>query len=255
MRTRDLVEFGPQVVFRHPLVRSVVYQSTPLSQQRRIHRALAAAGDAGQHPDRVAWHLGMAARGLDDAVAARLEQAAERARECGGTRPRRRSRPVRLSCQWTSACAPRGCSQQPKRSSPPAHSIGRRAAGSGPGGSHHPGPATAVPPCRRPARWRPLGPDPPTKQLTADLLTCSSGEACLLPSHLEAGHGRADRGLRRHQLYPATPASPSRWPWDSDAASLTYLSSVARRTPPDAKSLSRPVPRRSLSAAREFSRR
>ena len=58
MRTRDLVEFGPQVVFRHPLVRSVVYQSTPLSQQRRIHRALAAAGDAGQHPDRVTWHFG-----------------------------------------------------------------------------------------------------------------------------------------------------------------------------------------------------
>jgi len=62
-----------------PLVRSVVYHSTPVSQQRRIHRALAAAGDAGQHPDRVAWHLGMAARGPDDAVAARLEQAAERA--------------------------------------------------------------------------------------------------------------------------------------------------------------------------------
>jgi hypothetical protein len=58
MRTRDLVEFGPQVVFRRPLVRSVVYQSTPLLQQRRIHRALAAAGDAGQHPDRVAWHFG-----------------------------------------------------------------------------------------------------------------------------------------------------------------------------------------------------
>ena len=38
------------------------------------------------------------------------------------------------------------------------------------------GPATLAPrrlyyPCRRPARWRPLGPDPPTKQLTADLLT------------------------------------------------------------------------------------
>jgi len=43
MRTRDLVESGPQVVFRHPLVGSVVYHSTPLSQQRRIHRALAAA--------------------------------------------------------------------------------------------------------------------------------------------------------------------------------------------------------------------
>ena len=58
MRTRDLVVFGPQVVFRHPLVRPVACQSTPFSQQRRIHRALAAAGDAGQHPDRVAWHFG-----------------------------------------------------------------------------------------------------------------------------------------------------------------------------------------------------
>ncbi len=38
MRTRDLVEFGLQVVFRHPLVRFVVYHSTPFSQQRRIHR-------------------------------------------------------------------------------------------------------------------------------------------------------------------------------------------------------------------------
>lgn len=67
-----------------PLVGSVVYHSTPFPQQRRIHRALAAAGDAGQHPDRVAWHLGMAARGPDDAVAARLEQAAERAHVSAG---------------------------------------------------------------------------------------------------------------------------------------------------------------------------
>ena len=58
---RDLVESGPQVVLYHPLVRSVVCHSTPLPQQRRIHRALAAAGDAGQHPDRVAWPLRMAA--------------------------------------------------------------------------------------------------------------------------------------------------------------------------------------------------
>jgi len=80
----DLAEIGPQVQFRHPLIRSVAYHATPPWQRRRIHQALAAAGDADEQPDRVAWHLGMAARGPDEAVAARLEQAAGRARERGG---------------------------------------------------------------------------------------------------------------------------------------------------------------------------
>ena len=79
-----LAEIGSQVEFRHPLVRSVVYYATPLRQRRLIHRALAAAGDGGERPDRVAWHLGMAAAGPDEAVAARLEQAAGRARDRGG---------------------------------------------------------------------------------------------------------------------------------------------------------------------------
>src|SRR5258707_15113621 len=61
MRTRDLVGFGPRVVFRHSLVCSVVCHGT---QQRRIHRALADAGDAGQYPDRVAWHWGWLRAGL-----------------------------------------------------------------------------------------------------------------------------------------------------------------------------------------------
>ena len=78
-----LAEIGSQVEFRHPLVRSVAYYATPLRQRRLIHRALAAAGD-GSEPDRVAWHLGMAAAGPDDSVAARLEQAAGRARDRGG---------------------------------------------------------------------------------------------------------------------------------------------------------------------------
>ena len=43
MRTRDLVESGPQVVVPSPPGGSVVYHSTPLPQQRRTHRALAAA--------------------------------------------------------------------------------------------------------------------------------------------------------------------------------------------------------------------
>ena len=79
----DLVAFTPQVTFRHPLVCSVAYQLTPLSQRRLVHRALA---DQGEEPDRVAWHLGLAAAGPDEAVAARLEQMAERARRARGVR-------------------------------------------------------------------------------------------------------------------------------------------------------------------------
>ena len=78
-----LAEVGPRVEFRHPLVRSVVYYAAPLRQRRLIHQALAAAGD-GSEPDRVAWHLGMAAAGPDEAVAARLEQAAGQVRDRGG---------------------------------------------------------------------------------------------------------------------------------------------------------------------------
>jgi len=79
-----LAEFGSQVEFRHPLVRSAAYYAMPLRQRRLIHQALAVVADAGERPDRVAWHLGMAAAGPDEAVAARLEQAAGQARERGG---------------------------------------------------------------------------------------------------------------------------------------------------------------------------
>ncbi len=79
-----LAEFGSQVEFRHPLIRSVAYHGMPLRRRRLIHQALAAVGDADEQPDRVAWHLGMAAVGPDEAVAAQLEQEAGRARERGG---------------------------------------------------------------------------------------------------------------------------------------------------------------------------
>ena len=79
-----LAEIGSQVEFRHPLVGSVAYHGTPLRQRRLIHQALAAVAGEGERSDRVAWHLGMAARGPDEAVAARLEQAAGQARDRGG---------------------------------------------------------------------------------------------------------------------------------------------------------------------------
>ena len=42
-----LAEFTPRIEFRHPLIRSVVYHSTPLQQRRRIHQALAAVAAGG----------------------------------------------------------------------------------------------------------------------------------------------------------------------------------------------------------------
>ena len=79
-----LAEFGRAVTFRHPLVRTVAYHNVPIVRRQLIHRALAEVTDAGEQPDRVAWHLAMAATGPDEAVAARLGQVAGRAMNRGG---------------------------------------------------------------------------------------------------------------------------------------------------------------------------
>jgi len=74
----------PQLWFRHPLIRSVVYDCAGITAQRRVHGALAEACAAGGLPDAAAWHLARAVVGPDDDVAAQLEQTAARAGERGG---------------------------------------------------------------------------------------------------------------------------------------------------------------------------
>jgi DNA-binding CsgD family transcriptional regulator len=79
-----LVDFGAQVHFVHPLVRSAVKRAAGPEERQRVHRALAQATDADIDPDRRAWHFAHATAGLDEDVAAELERLAGRARARGG---------------------------------------------------------------------------------------------------------------------------------------------------------------------------
>ena len=74
------------VVFRHPLIRSAIVQTTSLTTRRRCHRAIADALAASPQVDltRRAWHLAAAATGLDAEAAELLTTIASDASLVGG---------------------------------------------------------------------------------------------------------------------------------------------------------------------------
>src|SRR5918997_1412591 len=72
---------GTRIAFRHPLVRSAIYQAASLAERNAAHLALAEV--LVDQPDRQVWHRAAALVGPDESVAAALEEPARRARRRG----------------------------------------------------------------------------------------------------------------------------------------------------------------------------
>jgi DNA-binding CsgD family transcriptional regulator len=72
---------GPELVFRHPLVRSAIYQRATESERRAAHAALGEV--LADDLERRVAHRAAAALGADDGLADELESAAQRAQRRG----------------------------------------------------------------------------------------------------------------------------------------------------------------------------
>ncbi|WP_148085949.1 helix-turn-helix transcriptional regulator [Actinocorallia herbida] len=73
---------GDYLAFRHPLVRSAVYQSATFAERQAVHLCLARVRAAD--PDRAAWHRAAAVGGRDAEVSDALEAVADRAQQRSG---------------------------------------------------------------------------------------------------------------------------------------------------------------------------
>jgi DNA-binding CsgD family transcriptional regulator len=75
---------GGALAFRHPILRTAIYQGASLLQRQAVHQALVDTLQGEPNADRRAWHRAALALGPDDQIADELERTAERARSRSG---------------------------------------------------------------------------------------------------------------------------------------------------------------------------
>ena len=90
---------GDGLRFRHPLMRSAVYQRSLVPERRAAHNALASVYSSD--PDRGVWHQAASVAGPDDRISAELEAMADRAarRGAAGAAVAALARAARLTTQ------------------------------------------------------------------------------------------------------------------------------------------------------------
>jgi DNA-binding CsgD family transcriptional regulator len=84
LEAEGLITVDGSVIFRHPLVRSAVYEAAEPAERREVHGVLAVATDPLIDPDRRVWHHAQAAFMPDEQIASDLERSAALAQARGG---------------------------------------------------------------------------------------------------------------------------------------------------------------------------
>jgi DNA-binding CsgD family transcriptional regulator len=75
---------GPALAFRHPILRSAIYQGASFPQRQVVHQSLVETLSGEANADRRAWHRAALVLHHDDEVADELERTADRARGRSG---------------------------------------------------------------------------------------------------------------------------------------------------------------------------
>lgn len=81
---QGIVSLEPRIAFRHPLLRSAVYDGATPEERQRVHDALATVAHRDGDDDRAAWHRAAAVTTFEETIAADLQKSAERAMRRGG---------------------------------------------------------------------------------------------------------------------------------------------------------------------------